>query len=105
MRRCAKVGCGEPAGARVVLRYGERVLWLRELAPERDPNFIEVCQAHADRMTPPVGWARLDERAPAPVARPAPPPEPAEVPRHPRGTPIGSAEDALVAPVAAAGGG
>lgn len=62
MRRCTKLGCDQPAAATVGLRYGERVLWLRELAPERDPNFLELCGGHADRLTAPVGWTRLDER-------------------------------------------
>lgn len=90
----------------VVLRYADRLLWVRDLAAERDPNFMELCQSHADRMTAPVGWTRHDERVPRSVAvlgsarpeRPAPS-------RHPRGTPLGGAEEtgATAAPVAAAG--
>lgn len=62
MRRCTKMGCGHPAAATAGLRYADRILWLRDLPPERDPNFLELCAGHADRMTAPVGWTRLDER-------------------------------------------
>lgn len=62
MRRCVKPTCSEPADATVVLRYGERTVWLRDLLAERDPNFLELCAPHADRMTAPVGWARVDQR-------------------------------------------
>ncbi|MGH2724463.1 MAG: DUF3499 family protein [Actinomycetota bacterium] len=68
MRRCTKLGCDQPAAATAGLRYAERILWLAELAPERDPNFLELCGGHADRLTAPVGWTRLDERL---GARPA----------------------------------
>lgn len=63
MRRCSKMSCTDQAVAIAGLRYGERVLWLRDLPPERDPNFLELCEGHAERMTAPVGWTRLDERA------------------------------------------
>jgi hypothetical protein len=63
MRRCTKMSCVDPAVAIAGLRYRERVLWLRDLPAERDPNFLELCEAHAERMTAPVGWNRLDERA------------------------------------------
>lgn len=106
MRRCAKVQCEDPARAVVVLRYGERVLWLRDLAGERDPNFMELCRRHADRMTAPVGWTRLDDRVPEPLVASAAPVTRAPGPaRRPRGTPMGGAEEtvAMAAPVAAAG--
>jgi hypothetical protein len=79
MRRCTKLGCDQPAAATVGLRYAERILWLRELAPERDPNFLELCGAHADRLTAPVGWTRLDERLGARAASPAEEPTHEEV--------------------------
>lgn len=32
------------------------------LLPERDPNHMELCATHADRLVPPVGWVVHDER-------------------------------------------
>jgi hypothetical protein len=63
MRTCVKATCSEPAAATMALRYAERVVWLRDLLPERDPGFLELCSPHADRLTAPVGWIRLDERS------------------------------------------
>ena len=76
MRRCTKLGCDQPASATVGLRYADRILWLAELAPERDPNFLELCGGHADRLTAPVGWSRVDDRLGArPVAAKEPSPQ------------------------------
>lgn len=86
----------------VVLRYGQRELWVRELPPERDPNFMELCELHADRMTAPVGWTRLDERPASPVPLQATSlPEPPDRPAHPRGEPMGGADETVAAPVPA----
>ncbi|MGH2686146.1 MAG: DUF3499 family protein [Actinomycetota bacterium] len=63
MRDCAKLGCKEPAAATVGLRYAERILWIGELLPQRDPNLIDLCQRHADNLVGPYGWSRIDERA------------------------------------------
>jgi hypothetical protein len=46
----------------VVLRYAERAVSVRDLLPERDPNFLDLCAQHAARLTPPVGWELLDDR-------------------------------------------
>lgn len=62
MRPCAKMRCEEPAAATVALRYAERVVWIRDLLPRRDPNLLDLCAGHADRLTPPLYWRRLDER-------------------------------------------
>jgi hypothetical protein len=62
MRVCGKQGCGAPAAATAALRYRERVLWLGDLVPQRDPNLLDLCEAHADSITAPYRWRRLDER-------------------------------------------
>ena len=64
VRDCAKLGCKEPAAATVGLQYAERILWIGEVLPQRDPNLIDLCQRHADTLVGPYGWSRLDERAP-----------------------------------------
>jgi hypothetical protein len=58
--------------ATAAMRYRDRVLWLGDLLPERDPNLLDLCEEHADRITAPRGWTLRVER-PA-VAEPAVPP-------------------------------
>lgn len=62
MRKCAKLRCQERAAATVALRYAERVVWIRDLIPRHDPNLLDLCADHADRLTPPLRWRLLDER-------------------------------------------
>ncbi len=52
--------------ATAALRYRDRVLWIGDLVPQRDPNLLDLCVAHADGITAPYGWRRLDERTTAP---------------------------------------
>jgi hypothetical protein len=70
VRICAKLGCGEPAAATAALRYRERVLWIGDLLPARDPNLFDLCLGHAARTTAPYGWRRVDERTPTVPAAP-----------------------------------
>jgi len=65
MRQCAKLRCEERAAATVALRYAERVVWIRDLIPRHDPNLLDLCADHADRLTPPLRWRLLDERVAA----------------------------------------
>jgi hypothetical protein len=59
--------CGHEPVVTVSLRYAERTVLIEGLRHERDPNLLDLCRDHADRMTPPMGWTILDRRA-APVA-------------------------------------
>lgn len=68
MRACAKMRCGMEPVATVSLRYGQREVLLADLRPERDPSLLDMCQAHADRMTAPIGWTVRDERRARSVA-------------------------------------
>ncbi|MGH2662244.1 MAG: DUF3499 family protein [Actinomycetota bacterium] len=65
MRECVKPGCGRPAEVSAGVRYAERVAWLGDLVPERDPNLLDLCTEHADRLRPPRGWRVVDDRSPA----------------------------------------
>lgn len=62
VRACAKLECREPAAATAALRYRERVLWIGDLVPARDPNLFDLCLPHASRITAPYGWRRVDDR-------------------------------------------
>jgi hypothetical protein len=46
------------------------------LIEEADPNLIDLCRGHVERLTPPRGWEMAEVRTPepdhAPVAEPLP---------------------------------
>jgi hypothetical protein len=68
MRTCAKMRCPTEPVATILLRYAERDVVIDDLTVERDPNLLDLCREHVDRMTPPVGWTVSDIReAPAPA--------------------------------------
>ena len=62
MRPCAKMRCEEAAAASVAVRYVDRTAIVQPLSPERDPNLLDLCEAHASGLTAPRGWRVLDER-------------------------------------------
>jgi len=45
--------------------YASRMAWLDDLEAETDPNQYDLCPAHAEGLSVPVGWARTDRRASA----------------------------------------
>jgi hypothetical protein len=63
MRTCSKSHCSQPAVATIALRYERRQVAMVDLLPERDPNHMELCADHADKLVPPIGWVVQDERA------------------------------------------
>jgi len=62
MRICAKMRCGAEPVATVSLAYSARQVIVRDLLTERDPNLLDLCREHVDRLTPPVGWSVRDDR-------------------------------------------
>ena len=68
MRMCAKMRCNTEAAATVGVSYGDRVVLIGDLSPAPDPNLLDLCSAHAGRLTPPVGWRLQDERVAAEAA-------------------------------------
>jgi Protein of unknown function (DUF3499) len=69
MRTCAKMRCdGEPVST-ITLAYSERVVLVGDLIADRDPNLLDLCWEHAQRMTPPVGWTIRDQRTAAAAVR------------------------------------
>jgi hypothetical protein len=62
MRTCGKQHCTRPAEATIALRYGERLVVLGNLLADHNPNLLELCMRHADRLSPPVGWDVRDDR-------------------------------------------
>jgi hypothetical protein len=68
-RVCARPGCGDTATATFVYDYRDRVTWLDGLAGERHPMAYDLCPAHADALTVPLGWRLIDRRDAAGGAR------------------------------------
>ncbi len=57
--------CNADPVATVSLRYADREVVIADLAAERDPNLLDLCEEHVLRMTPPVGWTIRDDRVSA----------------------------------------
>lgn len=55
--------CSRPAAASMTFDYDDRSVWLEELesAPEVGRAY-PMCNDHADRLSPPVGWTLTDRR-------------------------------------------
>jgi Protein of unknown function (DUF3499) len=72
MRSCAKTGCRQPAAATIGIRYAARELLVADLLQQQDPNLMELCEGHTERMTPPFGWTLVDARRAPVVPGPVP---------------------------------
>jgi hypothetical protein len=48
--------------ATVALRYDSREVLIRDLLEVRDPNLLDLCRMHAEKLTAPFGWQLHDER-------------------------------------------
>jgi hypothetical protein len=38
-----------------------------DLSPDRDPNLVDLCGEHAERLTPPIGWRIVRQRVRQPA--------------------------------------
>ncbi len=82
LRTCRRTGCNEPAAASLSFRYETRQVWVTSDRREGKGTRYDLCVRHADTLTVPKGWHRVDERDPArrngrkanrtPRAKPAP---------------------------------
>lgn len=68
MRTCAKMRCDRDPVVTVSLSYAEREVKVEDLLADRDPNLLDLCSEHSERMTPPVGWTVHDLRGARPIA-------------------------------------
>lgn len=59
--------CGSEPTVTVSLRYAEREVLVADLLSEPDPNLLDLCAEHVERMTAPVGWTVRDVRTPSPA--------------------------------------
>ncbi len=59
------VRCGVPAGIRMAFDYSSRTVWLEDLIESTElSGGYAMCEFHAGRLTPPVGWTLVDRREP-----------------------------------------
>ena len=63
IERCTR--CGAPAGIVMSYHYVDRTGWLDDLEEPVIPGAgYPMCEEHAGRFTPPVGWTLVDRRQP-----------------------------------------
>ena len=65
-RVCQRAGCAQLASVTLSFRYDARQASLMDLSAQKHPADYDLCGAHADLMSVPRGWERLDRRSPAP---------------------------------------
>ena len=63
-RLCARPGCDTVAVAKLTYDYARRTVWLDPFDGELEMGAFGMCDAHADGLRVPVGWARDDRRTP-----------------------------------------
>ncbi|MGV9183468.1 DUF3499 domain-containing protein [Arcanobacterium canis] len=56
IRRCSRKNCPNPAVATMTYGYDEATAVIGPLSPMLQPGTIDLCQAHAQSVTMPVGW-------------------------------------------------
>jgi hypothetical protein len=66
-RRCARPGCAEPAVVTLSYGYQAATVWLEPLTAEGHPMTHDLCERHAARTAPPVGWQLVDLRPSEPL--------------------------------------
>ncbi len=74
-RTCARPGCRESAVATLSYAYGDRAVWVEELAEQAHPMTHDMCTAHARDIRVPNGWTCRDLRAGTAVDAPVAPTE------------------------------
>ena len=69
-RKCSRVGCQELAVATLTFVYADSTAVLGPLSPTNEPGTYDLCDSHAERTQPPVGWELIN------LPRSSEPPEP-----------------------------
>jgi hypothetical protein len=55
-RSCSKVGCSALPHWTLTYVYQDQEAVIGPLSLREDPHSYDLCEAHADRLTAPVGW-------------------------------------------------
>ena len=56
VRRCSRTACALPAVATLTYVYADRAAVVGPLAVHAEPHCYDLCEAHATRLTAPLGW-------------------------------------------------
>jgi hypothetical protein len=70
VRRCSRNGCRWPASASLTYAYAQKVVWIEDLTPLPHPAAYDLCAAHAERLSVPIGWNKEDLRVVPPAVTP-----------------------------------
>ena len=72
-RRCSRPGCKQDAVYTLTYVYRDSTAVVGPLAAYTEPHCYDLCEAHAGRLTAPLGWdvvrlpVHAEERLPAPA--------------------------------------
>jgi len=55
-RPCSRVACTGEAIATLTYDYADSLAVLGPLSIAAEPHSYDLCQRHAERLSPPVGW-------------------------------------------------
>ena len=58
-RRCSRTPCGRPAVATLTYVYADQTAVLGPLATYAEPHAYDLCDAHSERLSAPLGWEVL----------------------------------------------
>ncbi len=58
-RRCSRTPCGRPAVATLTYVYADQTAVLGPLATYAEPHAYDLCEAHSERLSAPLGWEVL----------------------------------------------
>ncbi|HVL99808.1 MAG TPA: DUF3499 family protein [Egibacteraceae bacterium] len=67
-RTCSRPACPAPATASLSYRYASGQVWIADLSPSPHPALYDLCARHADALTVPRGWQRVEQRSSLPDA-------------------------------------
>jgi len=56
MRECSRPACRSEAAATLTYVYADKMAVLGPLAIASDPHAFDLCERHAARTAPPLGW-------------------------------------------------
>lgn len=70
-RVCQRAGCQRSASVTLSFRYDARQASLVDLTAQKHPADYDLCAVHADLLSVPRGWERLDRRTPPRDSDPA----------------------------------
>jgi hypothetical protein len=63
VNRCSKPRCARPGGAVLAFDYASRRAIVQDpVSGELSPHLYSICNACAERLTPPRGWTLEDRR-------------------------------------------